>query len=195
MALLKWSGKKYLNDMDRRLSSGVKTACLLVVRETRKALNKTGPSQELQKEFGIDKKNGPHSFDAGLMSIGGLKFRGTGKNSHTIAHGGTWTDSKGQEHAGLYWYGEPLNKWVQASPVGTPPHAQTKNLKKSIDLQIETNGLTGKVGPLDELEYARRQELGGPGSFPARPYLGPTFQANLQRIKQHLKDKAAGAKP
>ena len=177
-----FKGEELKSNVEKSVLRGVGEACDMLVAETKKALNKTGPNKEIQKAFGIRKDNGPHSFDAGLVGIKGLSFIGMGKKNRVVAHGGTFTDSKGTDHEGMYYYGEPLLKWVQASKPGTPPHAQSRALRDSIGKQRNPAKLTGRVGPQDELVYARRQELGGPGSFPARPFLRPTLKANLGRV-------------
>ena len=177
-----------LRNVNNAVMTGVGRACDFMIKQTKFALNTTGPNKALQKAFGINKKDGPHSFDAGLVGISGLKFIGLGKKNRTVAHGGTFTDDKGGQHDGMYFYGEPLNKWVQASPVGKPPHAQSRALRDSIDKQLDYSKMSGRVGPRDELVYARRQELGGPGSYPARPYLRPTLMANRAAIGRILID-------
>lgn len=188
-----FKGDELHSAVDKATLQGVGKACDLLVGEVKKALNKTGPNKELQKAFGNRKDSGPHSFDAGLVGIKGLSFIGMGKKNRTVAHGGTFTDSTGTDHNGMYYYGEPLLKWVQASPVGSPPHMQSRALRDSIDKQRNPAKMTGRVGPKDELVYARRQELGGPGSFPARPFLRPTLRANIARITGIITDAARKA--
>lgn len=181
---LKFNGNTIRRTAEVKVANAIGQACDYLVREVKDALSKTGPNQSLQKAFGISKKNGPHDRARGEAGIKGLQELRIGK--HRISHGGTFTDKDGANHDGMYWYGEPLNKWAQASPVGSPPHKQLGNLRDSIDREHITGQMTGKVGPTDELVYARRQELGGPGRYPARPYLRPTFLKNRAKIEAML---------
>ena len=188
---LKFNGNAIRKSAEMKVSDMVGQACDYLVREVKDALNKTGANKTFQKAFGISKRNGPHDRARGESMIQGLQELKIGK--HRISHGGTFTDSDGGKHDGMYWYGEPLNKWAQASPVGTPPHKQLGNLRQSIDREFVRGQMSGKVGPTDELVYARRQELGGPGRYPARPYLRPTFEKNRAKIEAMLAKAAKGA--
>lgn len=84
----------------------------------------------------------------------------------------------------VYWYGNPLFRWVQSSQPGTPPHKQTGTLQRSIAVEVASHGLKAKVGPGQKLKYARIQELGGKGmlNLPPRPYMRPALMAELQKI-------------
>lgn len=159
---------------------------------TQKALSKTGPSKDLQKSFGKNKKSGPHDYAKGMAGISGVSVRKY-KNVK-ISFGGTFTDKDGNKHDGMYWYGEPLNKWVKASPPGKPPHKQLGLLRQSIQYQKINNGMSVKVGPLDNLKYARRHELGGTSGYPARPFLMPSFESQKEQGVKLIKDavKKAG---
>lgn len=185
---------KWTHWINKRVSAAIGSSCDLVVRETRRVLNKTGPNKALQRAFGIDPLSGPHKQPAGVSAIMDLKEIKFQKG--VVFWGGTWTDTQGTAHKGIYWYGEPLNKWVQASPVGQPPHKQTGTLQKSIQRELNRSAsgdvVSGRVGPLDELVYARRHELGGPGKYPARPYLLPTFEKLRRTIEEKLKAAVYG---
>lgn len=174
---VKWRGKRAPDAIKMAFRDAVEDCALLLVKETRKALSKSGPNKDLQKEFGIDKESGPHDFRKGREAL----------------WTGVFTDSKGKEHAGMYFYGEPLKKWVQASPVGEPPHQQTGSLLRSIEHEMMPNGITARVGPLDELEYARRHEIGGPDSYPDRPFLKPTLERLQGKIRETLTKAAKRA--
>jgi hypothetical protein len=84
----------------------------------------------------------------------------------------------------VYWYGNPLFRWVQSSAPGTPPHKQTGTLQRSVAVEVLPHGLKAKVGPGQRLKYARIQELGGKGmlNLPPRPYMGPALNAESQKI-------------
>lgn len=184
----KWTGA-----ISKRISNAIGSSCDELVRETRKALSKTGPNAALQREFGIDKQTGPHNRDKGISALSNLQERRIG--SVTIHWGGTFDDGN-KKHDRIYWYGEPLNKWAQASPVGQPPHKQTGTLRRNIDRQLQRSAsgmvTSGRVGPLDNLVYARRHELGGPRKYPARPYLTPTFEKLRAKIEARLKAAVKG---
>lgn len=191
---IKWMGKRYESALQRELKNAIVISAERVKTTTQKALSKTGPSKDLQKAFGKNKKSGPHDYAKGMTGLAGVQVRKY-KNVK-ISFGGTFTDSQGNKHDGMYWYGEPLNKWVKASPPGQPPHKQMGHLRESIQYQKLNNGLNVRVGPLDNLKYARRQELGGTSGYPARPYLMPSFMAQRERIEKTIKEaiKKAGKK-
>ena len=187
---------KYSMMIAKRMQSAVGSSLDLVVRETKKALSKTGPNKELQKAFGLNKRSGPHSQAAGITAIANLKEIKFKKGP--VYYGGTFTDSQGDKHDRIYWYGEPLHKWVQASAVGDPPHKQAGHLRNSIQREVKRSldgyVVSGKAGPLDRLVYARRHELGGPGKYPARPFLTPTFNKLKSIIMAKLKAAGKGGR-
>lgn len=77
----------------------------------------------------------------------------------------------------------------QPSAPGDPPHKQTGNLRVHVQAVFANDRLSAKVGPVDELKYARIHELGGKttrATFPARPYLEPSFQKCLPWIQQEI---------
>lgn len=96
----------------------------------------------------------------------------------------------------VYWYGEPLHRWVQSSVPGTPPHKQTGELQRRISVQPVNEGYRAKVGPANNLKYGRIQELGGKtrfGTLPPRPYLEPSFQKMVPAIMQDFRVAIAKA--
>lgn len=203
---VKWRGNKYSADVQKSLKRAIVRAAENVRTTTRKALNVSGQtggaikalnkvSPKLSPQAKIDQKLAQGQAMMG-KSLSGFQSK---KGGLFVRHGGTYshTDQKtGQTDTatGVYWYGEPVNKWVKASEVGTPPHKQSGDLQRSIEYSVSANGLEARVGPLDELKYARRQELGGPVSYPARPYLGPSYYACLPKIKRDIAEalKKAG---
>lgn len=79
----------------------------------------------------------------------------------------------------------------EPSAPGDPPHKQDGMLRAQTQYAIEDDGLSGKVGPLDELVYGRIQELGGDTGravLPARPYLQPALEASAGRIRKFITD-------
>jgi hypothetical protein len=79
----------------------------------------------------------------------------------------------------------------QPSAPGSPPHMQGGLLRSQTLYAIEPDGMSGKVGPLDELEYGRIQELGGQAgaaTLPPRPYLKPALDACASRIQKFIRD-------
>lgn len=89
---------------------------------------------------------------------------------------------EGEKAAGAYWYGEPLMRWVTASPVGQPPHSQTRNLVNSISIAKTERG-TYLVGPTTSAFYGRTHEFGLLGF--KRPFMRPAL-AKTQRKFPYL---------
>jgi hypothetical protein len=201
---IEWKGDKYADRLQRNVQQAIEHSAEMVRTKTMKALNVGG-----QKGKGLAKLNkiaGKMSDEArtatkiarGEALMGGsLKNFKSKSGKLNVRFGGsfTHTDKSGatETYDRVYWYGEPVNKWVTASRPGTPPNRQTGDLRRQIQYEFASDGLSAKVGPLDKLEYARRQELGGPGSFPARPYLRPSFLACKPKIIDMIKDAAEKA--
>jgi len=87
----------------------------------------------------------------------------------------------------------------EPSAPGEPPHKQGGHLRSSIQVEPSKDRFSAKVGPVDNLIYARLQELGGKtkrGTFPPRPYLEPSFEKCLPLIEARIADalKKAGTK-
>lgn len=84
----------------------------------------------------------------------------------------------------------------QPSAPGDPPHKQSGLLRAETQYAIEDDGLSGKVGPLDELAYGRIQELGGDTGqsvLPPRPFLQPALESSAPRIRKFIADAARKA--
>lgn len=202
---IEWKGDKYADRLQRNVQQAIERSVEKVRTATMKALSVGG-----QKGKGLAKLNtvsGKMSDEArtakkiarGEALMGGsLKQFKSKSGKLNVRHGGsfTHTDKSGatETYDRVYWYGEPVNKWVTASRPGDPPHRQTNDgLRARIWYEFSSDGLSAKVGPLDKIKYARRQELGGPGSFPARPYLRPSFLACKPKIIDMIKDAAEKA--
>ena len=105
--------------------------------------------------------------------------RATGKSCDVVA-----TEAKRNLSVSPDFPGQP-------SAPGEPPHKQGGMLRFETQYAIENDGLSGKVGPLDELVYGRIQELGGNtgrATLPARPYLLPALNASIDRIRRFYTD-------
>jgi len=84
----------------------------------------------------------------------------------------------------------------EPSAPGEPPHKQGGLLRAETQYAIDDDGLSGKVGPLDELVYGRIQELGGDTGravLPARPYLLPAMEQEAPRVRKFIADAARKA--
>lgn len=71
-----------------------------------------------------------------------------------------------------YYYGEPLNRWVRASPAGAPPYSQTSGLKNSITWEY-LGRFVAAIGPTvlygKFLEYGTRK-------MAQRPFMRPALR-------------------
>ena len=173
---LEWHGDAY----NRRLLAQLKIATMrsgIKVRDTTKKLLSVSGKAGAAKA-GLNRKKTPlERFKHGSQTIQGLKTVTSRKLATPVAitFGGANR---------MYWYGEPLDRWVQSSQPGTPPHRQHGELQRRIAVESINGGLRVKVGPSNQLIYGRIQELGGRGliNLPARPYLRPAFQSQFQAI-------------
>lgn len=171
----KFSGEKYIANLSGGLNDAINKGALLIQRETKEFLNQTGKSMPAK---------------AGLNSVATVAERKktpAAKNMNLAA-------MKAQR---LYWYAEPLHRWVQSSQPGSPPHKQTGTLQRSISVEPSrpsVKKMVAKVGPAQELKYARVHELGS-SDMPMRPYLTPAFVACEPKIMQYLKSAIRNAKP
>lgn len=177
-----WHGEQYTNRLHRELQKAVHRGGYLVQREAKKLLNTSGkgvtaklglnrPGKGSSKMTTTQKnhaifRNGKNAI-SGLKTVKGFNFGGSYKGTDRI-----------------YWYGNPLHRWVQSSPPGSPPHKQSGTLQRSLAVELMKNGLRAKVGPAKLLKYARIQELGGKGliRLSARPYMKPAFESQQQAI-------------
>lgn len=182
-----WNAKKYVQNVNRQTAASIRRASELVAKKTKEALDKPGENTVSPlNEVGKKKR-----FQSGVDRLEGLQ-------SHGVRHFGGSIDIDNKTVKGVYW-NAASHKWTTASAPGTPPHKQTGKLRQRIKAVRSSDGLTARVGPLDELKYARVQELGGPtwrATLPPRPYLGPSFDACKDMINRIIKYgiKKAGAK-
>lgn len=187
---LDWHGPEYTARLHRELQRAVRQSAGLVRNKAMELLNTTGKAatRDLNKQTGKEFKGlsatdkNALMYKNGLKNIGGLKTIVSKKTGATIQVGGS--------HNGvnrIYWYGSPLNRWVQSSSPGTPPHKQSGNLQMIV-IEPSANGLSAKVGPKYGLKYARIQELGGKGliNLPPRPYMKPAFESQQQAIMEQF---------
>ena len=202
---LEWQGGEYSNRVHKSLVQATKRSAILV-RDTAKKLLNTSGKGVVQKS-GINDVKGPGNKlmpatvrkqqglnqKANLKTVNGVKSIAAGKS---MIFGGSLTYNQNimlgkmvyQTNVirldRIYWYGEPLHRWVQSSPPGSPPHKQRGTLQQSITVEPTHAGLRAKIGPAQSLIYSRIQELGGKGmiNLPARPYMRPAFESQQQAI-------------
>ena len=74
-------------------------------------------------------------------------------------------------------------KTHQASAPGEPPKTDTGRLVSSIFVEISEGGLKAEVG--SGLGYAQHLEF-GTQKMAARPWLQPTFDKNVERVKKRV---------
>jgi hypothetical protein len=161
-----FSGKKYAEKLADNLNRTILRGALMVENQTKQLLNQSGKS--MPAKMGI---NQPKTAQA--------RKKGIGIKPAT------------RKQLGLYWYGEPLHRWVEASQRGTPPHKQTGTLQRSITHEREPQKLRAKIGPSQNLVYARRLELGDLD----RPYLTPAFLSLEAKILKMLTETVKDAQP
>jgi len=85
-----------------------------------------------------------------------------------------------QERGVSYFYGEPKNKWVRASPEGQPPYTQTGDLKNSISTEL-AGPYTVIVGP--SVFYGKYLEF-GTRNMAARPFMRPALSSVRRKIPE-----------
>jgi hypothetical protein len=179
---LNWSGGEYSVRLHRELVKAVQKSGEMVQRTAVKSMSVSGKASLSKASFN-KLKTASQRFNAGKIQIKDLKERTTKKGkAFTLTYGGNYITKKGKVDR-IYWYGEPLHRWVQSSPPGSPPHKQSGELAKIVVEKVQ-GGLRAKVGPKQGLIYARIQELGGKAMIrlPARPYMRPAFEQNQQAI-------------
>lgn len=173
----KWEGRKITQRLRAEIARATHQGAIRIQRTAKDPiLNK--PGKAMMGLSGINRGTVAARRSAGLKRLKGartltFKRKGILRTANYV-----------------YWYGEPLHRWVQASAPGTPPHKQTGTLQRSIAVQISQDKLSAKVGPGQGLVYARVQELGGKtrrGVLPPRPYMKPAFQTELQSIYEGYK--------
>lgn len=186
---LNWQGGEYSQRLHRELVRATQQSALRVQREAKKLLNTSGKSRVAQSGINkIGSKTGSlaaiNRFKAGQRDIFNLREVSNKSGKKTLVFGGTLVSGKVGKVDRVYWYGNPLYRWVEASQPGTPPHKQTGTLQRSISVQTTHAGLRAKIGPSNMLIYGRIQELGGKAlvRLAARPYLRPAFVSQEQAI-------------
>jgi hypothetical protein len=163
--------KRYVRNLEKNLLSAVQKSAILVQRQAVSLLNKSGKSAPA--------KSG--------LNVGSVIAR----KSRPKSLGMSKADMRAK---GLYWYGEPLHRWVEASQPGSPPHKQTGRLQRSITIEVNAKKLSAKVGPAQMLVYARKLELGGDGVAP-RPYLAPALDAMQAKIFKEIESAVSKTQP
>lgn len=191
---LQWNGPDYTARLRRELLRAVKQSALIVRRNARDLLNVSGKAQTAKA--GLNSTRGKAFagltptqknnliFQNGLKVIKDLKTVKGRKANKTLIFGGTYHVTNTTRLTRVYWYGDPLNRWVQSSMPGTPPHKQHGDLQKSIQCEFNDAMLYAKIGPAHGFKYGRIHELGGKAliNLPPRPYLAPAFQMSQPDI-------------
>lgn len=185
---LEWDGDKLAAKLNRELQREVLKSGEKVRDQTKKLLNESGKG--VVAKTGLNKPGKGSSkmtttqksqavYQNGLKAIQKLRTVTSAKAGKTLHVSGSY---QGVDR--IYYYGNPLHRWVQSSPPGSPPHKQHGTLQRSISVEPTSGGMRVKVGPAHGLKYARIQELGGRGMIrlPARPYLKPAFESQQNDI-------------
>jgi hypothetical protein len=151
------NSKAYIKNLEKNMLSAVQKTALIVQRQAVQLLNKSGKSM-------------PAKAGINTGTVGARKARFTRSSA---------------KKDGLYWYGEPLHRWVEASQPGSPPHKQSGRLQRSIMVEVDAKKMRAKVGPSQMLVYARKLELGGDGVAP-RPYLAPAVEMSGEKFIKEI---------
>lgn len=178
---ISWRGKLAVTKYKSAIENAVAESALKVQREAKKQLNTSGKG--VVAKLGLNKaKSAEKRFAKGVAAVKDLQTVQGKKDKLTF--GGSF---KGKDR--IYWYREPLHRWVQSSPPGTPPHKQTGTLQRSVFIQFYNGKMGAKIGPAYGLKYARIQELGGRGmiNLPPRPYMQPAYEMVLPQINEVFK--------
>lgn len=183
---LQWHGPEYTQRLHRELQRAVRESAGLVKNKAKELLNVSGKvaTRGLNRQTGKAFKGltrtqmNAMTFKLGMSKINGLKTVQSRRTGASLTFGGSY---KGVDR--IYWYGSPLNRWVQSSAPGTPPHKQHGKLQE-IEIDFTSGNLKAKIGPRYGLKYARIQELGGKGliNLPPRPYMRPAFESQQEAI-------------
>jgi hypothetical protein len=183
---LDWQGGAFAARLQGELRQAVQKSARLVRRAAVILLDVTGKAatrdlnRSSSKAFkGLNKtQKNALIFSNGMAKIKGLKTIKSVKTGASLTMGGSHNGMKG-----IYWYGSPLNRWVQSSPAGSPPHKQHGDLQK-INIEYSQGDYKARIGPQQGLKYARIQELGGKGliRLPPRPYMRPAFESQQEAI-------------
>jgi phage gpG-like protein len=193
---LKWNGPVILSRVEREVKRAVRQGAERVRRAAKDPLlNRTGKAATALA--GMNRGNLAKRWNRGVQGSQGLTVINLGTKQ--LAFGGTFRGTyKGKHHRvdRVYWYGEPLHRWVQSSTPGTPPHKQTGTLQRSVAVEMINDGMRAKIGPGNGLKYARIQELGGRtrfGTLPPRPYMKPALEMTQSAILQDFYKAVARA--
>ena len=86
-----------------------------------------------------------------------------------------------------------IKKQKAKSQPGTPPSSQTGNLRNAIWFDVNLHALDVVIGPrfTDMHEIGYLHEFGGTRNgavYPARPYMGPAFDATVPQLPKIWKD-------
>lgn len=176
---LNWQGEPYKRRLLRELQRATREGAERVRRNAKESqLNASGKAATTKaglNKGSVANRIGRRGLIADLKQVRSVRL----PKRKSLLFSGSY---KGIDR--IYWYGEPLHRWVQSSRPGTPPHKQTGTLQRSIAVETASHGMKAKVGPGQMLKYGRIQELGGKGliNLPPRPYMRPALMAELQRI-------------
>lgn len=176
---LNWKGEPYKRRLLRELQRATREGAERVRRNAKQdQLNTTGKAATTKAGLNrgnVAKRIGRRAMIVDLKQVRSVRL----PKRKSLLFGGSYN---GIDR--IYWYGEPLHRWVQSSQPGTPPHKQTGTLQRSIAVEVASHGLRAKIGPGQQLKYGRIQELGGKGliNLPPRPYMRPALLAEAQRI-------------
>jgi hypothetical protein len=196
---LKWNGPVILSRVEREVKRAVRQGAERVRRAAKDPLlNRSGKAATAIA--GLNRGNISDRWNRGVSGMKGLSIINLG--SKQIAFGGIYR-FRGKANPRrkfavdrVYWYGEPLHRWVQSSTPGTPPHKQTGTLQRSVAVETINDGMRAKVGPGNGLKYARIQEIGGRtrfGTLPPRPYMKPALEMTQSAILQDFYKAVARA--
>lgn len=191
---LTWAPSAVTAAIRREVKTAVRKGGERVRRETMVALNVSGKAATAKAKLNQGDEGERIARKKLIKNLKTITIK-----NKTIMFGGSYTYGKGKRRTTadrIYWYGEPLHRWVQSSVPGTPPHKQTGELQRRISVQPVNEGYRAKVGPANNLKYGRIQELGGKtrfGTLPARPYLEPSFQKMVPAIMQDFRVAIAKA--
>lgn len=188
---LDWKGDPYKRKLLRELQRATRQGAERVLRNAKQEqLNTSGKAATTKA--GLNKGDTQARKDREIY-MHDLKTVASKKTGASLQFGGTYrfftksaygSNVKWFKVKRVYWYGDPLHRWVQSSQPGSPPHKQTGTLQRSIAVQVEGHGMKAKIGPGQRLIYGRIQELGGRGliNLPPRPYMRPALLAEAQRV-------------
>ena len=192
--VLDWKGEPYKRKLLRELQRATRQGAERVQRNAISVqLNTSGKAAT--SKAGLNKgtaeqRKRRESKISGIKAVNGMLIGGTFSYRKYGTQQNYYNRGKGAKQRNtitvdrIYWYGEPLHRWVQSSQPGSPPHKQTGTLQRSIAVEMESHGMKAKIGPSQRLIYGRIQELGGRGliRLPPRPYMRPALLAESQRV-------------